>query len=321
MAPVAVPKKIIRCFASHPRVHYQSRADVELACWNWAMIGDNGDIRNITDLYDYVNGSGHVDIPVRDQAENLNELRAADHRGRTYPNLTGPLENELTAIRALWVPHRRDVYSEEKSALLDTLSARMARAVVQIYGHTVSDADTGIQIGMHFESKVVQRDGESDANFRERKTSLGVGFEHWWLRFKKKTVVETWVNLPHIQVAKTEQRHRHRTTWRAYVTGLYPLQIQTLTAIIQAISGGVPFVHCNGPKPWMAEGARQTCNWCEARFTENRRKHHCRSCGFLYCRHCASKSELVQRPSKAHPDLVPVPSVERVCDTCYTGND
>ena len=48
---------------------------------------------------------------------------------------------------------------------------------------------------------------------------------------------------------------------------------------------------------------------CSTNFWFGRRKHHCRNCGFLFCRDCSSR-------------MIPIPSEQlyhpvRVCDDCF----
>lgn len=52
---------------------------------------------------------------------------------------------------------------------------------------------------------------------------------------------------------------------------------------------------------------------CNTNFWFGRRKHHCRNCGFLFCRDCSSR-------------IIPIPSEQlyhpvRVCDDCYVELD
>merc|ERR1711963_1050960 len=63
------------------------------------------------------------------------------------------------------------------------------------------------------------------------------------------------------------------------------------------------------PTLWIPDHAVAACMKCSTNFWFGRRKHHCRNCGFLFCRDCSSK-------------LIPIPSEQlyhpvRVCDDCF----
>src|SRR5205823_1325440 len=117
----------------------------------------------------------------------------------------------------------------------------------------------------------------------------------------------------------TEQAHGHRAIWRAYVTGLHAEHLTILNQFVTAIRGGhAAFQHRPGPQPWVADATKTRCNWCNTIFTFFTRKHHCRSCGKIFCGDCAFKTEQVTHPA-VESGLSAMATV-RVCDTCYTGN-
>jgi len=63
------------------------------------------------------------------------------------------------------------------------------------------------------------------------------------------------------------------------------------------------------PTLWVPDHAVAACMKCSTNFWFGRRKHHCRNCGFLFCRDCSSR-------------MIPIPSEQlyhpvRVCDDCF----
>jgi len=63
------------------------------------------------------------------------------------------------------------------------------------------------------------------------------------------------------------------------------------------------------PTLWVPDHAASQCMGCHTQFWFGRRKHHCRSCGLLFCSECSEQA-------------VPLPSEQlyqpvRVCDQCY----
>ncbi|XP_026085344.1 lateral signaling target protein 2 homolog [Carassius auratus] len=63
------------------------------------------------------------------------------------------------------------------------------------------------------------------------------------------------------------------------------------------------------PPEWVPDEACNSCIACEAPFTVIRRKHHCRSCGKIFCSRCSSHSA----PLPRYGQMKPV----RVCTHCY----
>ena len=65
------------------------------------------------------------------------------------------------------------------------------------------------------------------------------------------------------------------------------------------------------PRPtlWIPDHAASSCMGCSTQFWFGRRKHHCRSCGRLFCSECSDNTV----PLPAEQLYTPV----RVCDGCY----
>ncbi|KAA0711456.1 Lateral signaling target protein 2 -like protein [Triplophysa tibetana] len=63
------------------------------------------------------------------------------------------------------------------------------------------------------------------------------------------------------------------------------------------------------PTEWVPDEACNSCIACKAPFTVIRRKHHCRSCGKIFCSRCSSHSA----PLPRYGQMKPV----RVCTHCY----
>ncbi|XP_037385028.1 lateral signaling target protein 2 homolog isoform X1 [Talpa occidentalis] len=63
------------------------------------------------------------------------------------------------------------------------------------------------------------------------------------------------------------------------------------------------------PPEWVPDEACGFCTACRAPFTVIRRKHHCRSCGKIFCSRCSSHSAPLPRYGQAKP--------VRVCTHCY----
>ncbi|XP_069849911.1 RUN and FYVE domain-containing protein 1 [Dipodomys merriami] len=59
---------------------------------------------------------------------------------------------------------------------------------------------------------------------------------------------------------------------------------------------------------WLKDDEATHCKQCEKEFSISRRKHHCRSCGHIFCNTCSS-NELA---------LPSYPKPVRVCDSCHT---
>ncbi|KAL3049191.1 hypothetical protein OYC64_008630 [Pagothenia borchgrevinki] len=63
------------------------------------------------------------------------------------------------------------------------------------------------------------------------------------------------------------------------------------------------------PPDWVPDEACNSCIACKAPFTVIRRKHHCRSCGKIFCSRCSSHSAPLPRYGLVKP--------VRVCTHCY----
>lgn len=63
------------------------------------------------------------------------------------------------------------------------------------------------------------------------------------------------------------------------------------------------------PPDWVPDEVCSYCTACKAPFTVIRRKHHCRSCGKIFCSRCSSHSA----PLPRYGQMKPV----RVCTHCY----
>ncbi|XP_024429532.3 lateral signaling target protein 2 homolog isoform X2 [Desmodus rotundus] len=63
------------------------------------------------------------------------------------------------------------------------------------------------------------------------------------------------------------------------------------------------------PPEWVPDEACSLCTACKAPFTVIRRKHHCRSCGKIFCSRCSSHSAPLPRYGQVKP--------VRVCTHCY----
>ncbi|NXT97511.1 LST2 protein, partial [Buphagus erythrorhynchus] len=72
-----------------------------------------------------------------------------------------------------------------------------------------------------------------------------------------------------------------------------------------------PFVavFLTDPPDWVPDEVCSYCTACKAPFTVIRRKHHCRSCGKIFCSRCSSHSA----PLPRYGQMKPV----RVCTHCY----
>merc|ERR1719208_668401 len=63
------------------------------------------------------------------------------------------------------------------------------------------------------------------------------------------------------------------------------------------------------PTLWVPDHAATSCMGCNTQFWFGRRKHHCRSCGRLFCGDCSEKSVAIPAEQLYSP--------VRVCDMCY----
>ncbi|XP_065193796.1 FYVE and coiled-coil domain-containing protein 1-like isoform X2 [Sycon ciliatum] len=68
-----------------------------------------------------------------------------------------------------------------------------------------------------------------------------------------------------------------------------------------------------GKKQWIEDDQVQACMYCAAPFTLFNRRHHCRSCGGVFCTTCCDKT--YQLPASNKPSRVCIPCYERLTST------
>ncbi|XP_069507605.1 lateral signaling target protein 2 homolog isoform X2 [Ambystoma mexicanum] len=78
---------------------------------------------------------------------------------------------------------------------------------------------------------------------------------------------------------------------------------------VQASEEGERKPNTNGPPEWVPDSASSSCMDCQAPFTLVRRRHHCRSCGKIFCSKCST--HMVPLPHFGHMKAV------RVCNHCF----
>lgn len=59
---------------------------------------------------------------------------------------------------------------------------------------------------------------------------------------------------------------------------------------------------------WVNDNDVHQCTNCRQTFSLTQRKHHCRSCGNVFCERCSAKNAIIAATSK---------KPQRVCDQCY----
>uniref|UniRef100_A0A6A7FTA9 phosphatidylinositol-3,5-bisphosphate 3-phosphatase n=1 Tax=Hirondellea gigas TaxID=1518452 RepID=A0A6A7FTA9_9CRUS len=64
------------------------------------------------------------------------------------------------------------------------------------------------------------------------------------------------------------------------------------------------------PTLWVPDHTAHHCHNCHAKFWAGLRRHHCRSCGGVFCSKCSGQSAAVPREHFYHP--------VRVCESCYS---
>jgi hypothetical protein len=81
---------------------------------------------------------------------------------------------------------------------------------------------------------------------------------------------------------------------------------------------------------WINDQARNYCHGCDTKFTLTIRKHHCRSCGFIFCDKCTRKREVLSESeiiidttdlmvvTKSYIETIFYGNSVRVCDECCT---
>eukprot|EP00929_Paragymnodinium_shiwhaense_P105684 TRINITY_DN7073_c0_g1_i1.p1 TRINITY_DN7073_c0_g1~~TRINITY_DN7073_c0_g1_i1.p1 ORF type:complete len:1332 (+),score=371.39 TRINITY_DN7073_c0_g1_i1:147-4142(+) len=86
--------------------------------------------------------------------------------------------------------------------------------------------------------------------------------------------------------------------------------LQQLPDTPSAASSRQSFVARDASQSWVANEAVTACMGCQKVFTVVRRKHHCRSCGGVFCAACAPKPPAFLRSTRHL----------RQCSTCKNGN-
>jgi len=210
-------RALARCPAAGVEL-VRTAAERNLACWNWAVKGDDPNAAPIDELYQYANSGGNLVVNGGPTMAQLLAARepappAAAVGPLAYPGLAAPaVQLELTAIRTAYALVKANALDAAKKREINALSHRLTRIIAQCYGLPVADADTGIEIGMHGilnparstrtvyewvvgpDGRNVQRprrggDGnivrrpETDAELAERAAEVGLQYEHWWIRF------------------------------------------------------------------------------------------------------------------------------------------
>uniref|UniRef100_A0A8C5UH31 FYVE-type domain-containing protein n=1 Tax=Malurus cyaneus samueli TaxID=2593467 RepID=A0A8C5UH31_9PASS len=61
---------------------------------------------------------------------------------------------------------------------------------------------------------------------------------------------------------------------------------------------------------WVPDSTCSQCSACRSPFTLLRRRHHCRSCGKIFCARCSPNAAVLPHYSQSKP--------VRVCTHCYT---
>ncbi|HEY3823943.1 MAG TPA: FYVE zinc finger domain-containing protein [Bryobacteraceae bacterium] len=318
----AVPPKTVRAITRAP-VQLHTPASVNLACWNWALHASQDPAPPIGAIYDYVNGNGPAPTVL------------------THPAITPALLNDLLGVRNTYLPYRGVAYDAAKRTVLTDCSKRMLPILCGIYGLQVSAAPTDVEVGLKFEAQLVPRPvtvwvpdpnplarvgrlvpgghrDETDLEIAERHSNLQVGYEHMWIRFRKKITVETWVDLGSLYLHDSEQAPAHKIVHRVYVSTLLQEHLNKLRTLLRVRKNAPMYAHPAARQPWIADLGVNNCTWCQAAFSFNNRRHHCRACGRIFCSDCAFRTEMVALPS--NPAFAANPgAVSRVCDTCYTG--
>ncbi|KAL5475348.1 hypothetical protein EMCRGX_G025149 [Ephydatia muelleri] len=74
------------------------------------------------------------------------------------------------------------------------------------------------------------------------------------------------------------------------------------------ISGSVSD-NADTPVVWMSDDNIRECSFCQQRFSTFRRRHHCRSCGRVFCHDCSKNKGVLTHLGYIQP--------VRICDECY----
>ena len=62
-------------------------------------------------------------------------------------------------------------------------------------------------------------------------------------------------------------------------------------------------------KAWVKDADAAVCMQCSKKFTQIKRRHHCRNCGGVFCGKCSSRRVPIAR--------LQITSPVRVCDGCW----
>eukprot|EP01088_Endostelium_zonatum_P020096 TRINITY_DN7243_c0_g1_i1.p1 TRINITY_DN7243_c0_g1~~TRINITY_DN7243_c0_g1_i1.p1 ORF type:complete len:631 (+),score=137.51 TRINITY_DN7243_c0_g1_i1:27-1919(+) len=94
---------------------------------------------------------------------------------------------------------------------------------------------------------------------------------------------------------------------------VYPKQIEAMKdKKVRYIVCGGSHTGATTEHKWVPDAEAGVCMGCKASFTMLRRRHHCRSCGGLFCGECSSKKKPLLKEGFGN--------AVRVCDTCFGQN-
>ncbi|XP_019901420.2 lateral signaling target protein 2 homolog [Esox lucius] len=94
--------------------------------------------------------------------------------------------------------------------------------------------------------------------------------------------------------------------------GLNDMAIEDCALCMEWLSSSLPMeqdVQCEELPAWVPDEACSFCTACNAPFTIIRKKHHCRSCGKIFCSRCSPRSVPLPRYGQV--------KAVRVCTHCY----
>ncbi|KAJ8015183.1 hypothetical protein DPEC_G00023490 [Dallia pectoralis] len=94
--------------------------------------------------------------------------------------------------------------------------------------------------------------------------------------------------------------------------GLRDMAVDDCALCMEWLSSSLPMeqdVHCEELPAWVPDESCSFCTACNAPFTIIRKKHHCRSCGKIFCSRCSPRSAPLPRYGQVKP--------VRVCTHCY----
>eukprot|EP01038_Epipyxis_sp_PR26KG_P006300 gene6300-8676_t len=67
---------------------------------------------------------------------------------------------------------------------------------------------------------------------------------------------------------------------------------------------------------WSRDEDTKHCTQCRKSFSLSRRKHHCRSCGKIFCYKCSGSMIFLNSDDVCCPELIDCQKPQRCCDTC-----